>query len=382
MTNSMIEYRRFEIDADSTFGTATQSNHGSSPHVYHSLLATAQDSFSISDGQSPQLSQGVLFTSDLARAGSSSDWLQQRTSVANGPSLIFSSPSQYNPGPNHYPHTAAQTQMTRYDAHQEPYEGGDGNRQHGPFNTEDQMSTELYGNRFPNTSVTQPYNSLGQPQAHAFSQPDSGTLSRHSSNDGTPTATCSDVKDMVPNIFNSTNERLFSIGSSGFQLPNNDMQPFPDVETTNSYHSPETDCSSVILPFPEPTNNRLQVSNIGAPRSRRSTTSHYGTLENATQRLSLRRSSSTRLSNSRSPIAQAHLQPRPQNNVSEGTENGSFVKGEYPLLRKGRGKRTGPLGEGKRKDATRRRNERTVCIGCKLAKVTVSLQELGLHLFI
>lgn len=371
MTNSMINYRRFEIDADNTFGTPTQPNHRSSPHVYHDLLATAQDSFSISNGQSPQLSPGLLFTSGLGRAGSSSDWLQQQTSVANNASLIFSSSSQYNPGLNHYPHSAAPTQMTGYDAPQKPYEGGDGSCQHGPFNTEDKMPTKLYGNRFPNISVTQPYNSMGQPHAHAFSQPDSGTLSRHSSN-STPVATCSDVKDMAPDIFSSANEGLYSTGSAEFELPS-DMQPFPNLETSNSYHSPETDSSSFTLPFFEPTNNRHQASSTRAPRSRRATTSHHGTLESNIRRLSLRRSSSTRLSNSRSPITQAHLQPKPQKNVSEGTENGSFVKHEYHLPRKGRGRRTKPLEEGKRKAATKRRNERTVCIGCKLAKVMVSL---------
>lgn len=372
MTNSMIKYSRFEIDADKTFGTPTQSNHRSSPHLYHGLLATTQDSFPISNAQSPQLSPGLLFTSGLGRAGSSSDWLQQQTSVANNASLIFSSSSRYNPGPNHYPHSAAQTQMTGYDAPQKPYEGGDGNCQHGPFNTEDQMSTELYGNRFPNISVTQPYNPLGQLHAQTLSQPDSGSLSRHSSNDSTPTATYSDVRDMAPDIFHSTNEGLYINGSSEFQLPN-DMQPFPDLETSNSYHSPETDSSSFTLPFPEPTDSRHQVPSTRAPRSRRSTTSHHSTLENNIQRLSLRRSSSTRLSNSRSPITQAHLQPKPQKIVSEGTENGSFVKREYHLPRKGRGRRTKPLEEGKRKAATKRRNERTVCIGCKLAKVMVSL---------
>ncbi|KAK1240160.1 hypothetical protein MKX08_007602 [Trichoderma sp. CBMAI-0020] len=48
---------------------------------------------------------------------------------------------------------------------------------------------------------------------------------------------------------------------------------------------------------------------------------------------------------------------------SMGTMNGTSVP------KKGRGRRTHPLEEGKRKAATRRRNERSVCIGCKLAKV-------------
>lgn len=342
--------------------------------MYPGLLATARDSFPISNGQSPQLSPGLSFAPGLGRAGSSSDWPQQQTSAANNDSLIFSSSSQYNPGLNHYPHSAAQSQMAVYDTPQQPHERGDGECQHGPY-SEDQLSTQLFGNRFSNIPVTQSYNSLGQPHAYTFSQSDSGTRSGHSSNGSTPIATCPGVKDMVPDMFNSANdatEILYSLGSSGFHLPS-DMQPSPNLETSNSYHSPGTDSSSFTLPFFEPTNNQHQVLSTRASRSRRFTTSHHGALENTIQHLSLRRSSSTIPFNRRSPITQAHLQPKPEKSVAEGTEKSSFFKNEIHLPRKGRGRRTKPLEDGKRRAATKRRNERTVCIGCKLAKVMVSL---------
>jgi hypothetical protein len=340
--------------------------------MYSGLLATAQDSFPISNGQSPQLSPELPFAPGLGRAGSSSDWLPQQTSAANNDSLILSSSSpRYNPGQNHYSHSAAQTQMTVYDTPQQPYERGDGEYQHGSLYPEDQFSTQQFGNRFPNISVTRPYGSSGQPQAYTFSQPDSRTRSGHSSNGSTPTATCSGVKDMVPDMFNSANDTrasLYSVGSSGFLL-SSDIQPSLSLETSNSYYSPETDTVSSF----ELTENELLFLNTRSLSNRRFTDSHHDTLENTIQHLSLHRSSSTGPSNRRSPIAQANLQPKPKKSVAEVTGRSSLVKNEYHIPRKGRGKRTRPLEEGKRKDATRRRNERTVCIGCKLAKVMVSL---------
>ncbi|KAK1238969.1 hypothetical protein MKX08_006030 [Trichoderma sp. CBMAI-0020] len=381
-TSNMLEatpndasLRCFEVDADNTFGTPTQSNHRSSPHVYPDLLATAQDSFPISNGQSPQLSSGLSFTTGLGRAGSTPDWLPPQPSAANNDSLIFSSSGQYNPGLNHYPHSAAQTQMTVYDTPQQPHERGDGECQRGPY-SEDQFPTQLFENRFSNIPVTQSYNYLGQPHAYTFSQPDSGTRSGHSSNGSTPIATCPGVKDMVPGMYNSANdapEDLYSVGSSRFHLPS-DMQLSQNLETSNSYHSPETDFT--LSPF-EPTSIQHQVPSRRASRGRRFTTSHHGTLETNIQRLSLRRSSSTKPSNRHSPIAQAHLQPKPRKIIAEGTERSPFSLQDTPLPRKGRGRRTKPLEEGKRKAATRRRNERTVCIGCKLAKVMCEGREHG-----
>lgn len=340
--------------------------------MYPGLLATAQDCFPISNGQSPQLSPELSFAPGPGRAGSCSDWPPQQTNAANNDSLIFSSSSQrYNPGQNHYPHSAARTRMTIYDTPQQSFERGDGECRHGSLYSEDQLSTQLFGNRFPNISATQPYGSPGQPQAYTFSQPDSRTRSGHSSNGSTPTATRAGVTDMVPDIFNSANDThtsLYSGGSSGFHF-SNDIQPPLNLETSNSYYSPDTDTVSSF----ELTENECLVSNSRSLSSPRLTDSHNDTLENNIQHLSLHRSSSTGPYNRRSPIAQAHLQPKPEKSVAEGTERNSLVKNEYHLPRKNRGRRTRPLEERKRMNATRRRNERTVCIGCKLAKVMVSL---------
>jgi hypothetical protein len=368
----MIKYRRFEVDANNTRGTPTQSTHISSPQMYSGLRATAQDPLPISNGQNPQLSPEHSFLPGLGRPGPASDWLQQDISAANSDSLIFSSSSQsHNPSQNHYPHSAAQPRLTAYDVPQQPYEGGDGDCQHGPSYSEDQSSTQLFENHFPNIPVTHSYDSLDQPHAYAFGQAGSGTLSGHSSNGSTPTAARSGVKDIVPDMFNSANDAhqvLYSVGSSGFHL---DMQPSPSLETSNGYHSPGTDSSSFTLPYYEPTDNL--VSSTVASRSRRFTTSHHVTFDNTAQHLPLRRSSSTRPSNRYSPIAQPPLQPKPEKKVAaEGTQRNGFFGHEVHIPRKGRGRRTKPLEEGKRKNATKRRNERTVCIGCKLAKVMVS----------
>ncbi|PNP38356.1 hypothetical protein TGAMA5MH_09714 [Trichoderma gamsii] len=376
MTANDPSLRCFEADADNTFGTSTQSNQRSSPHMYPGLLATAQDCFPISNGQSPQLSPELSFAPGPGRAGSCSDWPPQQTNAANNDSLIFSSSSQrYNPGQNHYPHSAARTRMTIYDTPQQSFERGDGECRHGSLYSEDQLSTQLFGNRFPNISATQPYGSPGQPQAYTFSQPDSRTRSGHSSNGSTPTATRAGVTDMVPDIFNSANDThtsLYSGGSSGFHF-SNDIQPPLNLETSNSYYSPDTDTVSSF----ELTENECLVSNSRSLSSPRLTDSHNDTLENNIQHLSLHRSSSTGPYNRRSPIAQAHLQPKPEKSVAEGTERNSLVKNEYHLPRKNRGRRTRPLEERKRMNATRRRNERTVCIGCKLAKVMCEGREHG-----
>lgn len=341
-----------------------------------SLCATAQGSLPIRNAQSPQLSPELSFPPGLGRTGSSSDWFQQQTSAANNDSLTFSSDTQsYNPGQNHYSHSAVPTQMTVYDVPQQPYERGDGECQHGPLYSRDQLPAQLFENDFSSIPVTLlPYNSSSQPQASSPSQPDTGIRSEHSSNGSTPTATYSGIKDMIPDIFGSADGAhnvLYSGGSSGFCLPG-DMQSSPSLETSNSYHSPETDSGLTLSSF-ELADNQYQVSNTGASHSHRFTTSHHGASENTTRHLSLRRSPSTRPSNRGSSLGQAHLQPKPQKNVAEGTQkNGTFGR-EIDMPRKGRGKRTKPLEEVKRKAATRRRNERTVCIGCKLAKVSVSL---------
>lgn len=236
------------------------------------------------------------------------------------------------------------------------------------------MPAQLFGNGFPNVHINPPYNHLGQPQASSLSRSDSGTRSGHSSNGSTPIVTCSGVEDMVPDILNSANdarEILYSVGSSGFRLPN-DIQPSPNFETSNSYHSPKTE-SSFTLPSFEPIdiNHRgLSTKSLHKPRL---AASHHGTSENTIRHRLPHQSPSTRSSNRRPSVGQPPLKPKPQQNAAEGTQKKSFIGREVTMPRKGRGRRTKPLEDKKRKAATKRRNERTVCIGCKTAKVIVSL---------
>ncbi|KAL6903143.1 hypothetical protein GGI43DRAFT_382417 [Trichoderma evansii] len=399
--NNMLEatpddasYGCFAAEADDAFGTSTQSNRRSPPQIIQpSFCATFQGSLMVGNGHSPQPSPEPSFTSGLGRTESPSDWPQQQTSAANNDSLIFSSPiERYNPGQNHRPHSAVQTQMTVYDAPQLPYERGDDELQHGfqysdkrhdPLYSEDPIPAQLFRNGFPNIPINLPYNHLGQPQASSIGQPNSRTRSGHSSNGSTPIVTCSGVEDMVPDILNSANdarEVLYSVGSSGFCL-SNDIQPSSNFETSNfetsnSYHSPKTESSFTHSSF-EPTDNHDRVSSTKSLRNRHPAASHHSTFENTIQHLPLQRSLSARSFNRRSSIGQTPLQPKPQQNVTEGTRKKSFIGREVTMPRKGRGRRTKPLEDKKRKAATKRRNERTVCIGCKLAKVICEGREHG-----
>lgn len=69
---------------------------------------------------------------------------------------------------------------------------------------------------------------------------------------------------------------------------------------------------------------------------------------------------------------QVPLLPRPRPHLVTDRDNIHMINGK-PIPKEPRGKRTGPL-RGGRQLATKRRNERTVCIGCKMAKVMVRLK--------
>ncbi|KAL7921011.1 hypothetical protein ACQKWADRAFT_321719 [Trichoderma austrokoningii] len=364
-------YRRFEADIDSALETPTQSHHRSCPLAHPGPYATTLDSLPISHEQSLQLPPELSYAPGFGHTATPSDWLQHQTSVANDHSLIFSSSSHsHHPGQSHYP------QMAAYDAPLQLYERGDGQRQPGPSYPEDQFPHQPFEDGFQNIPATLPFNPLGQPQAYSFSQPDAGTHAGYCSNGSTPTATCSGIKDMVPDLLHSANiahEGRYSVGSSGFCLPASDGQLPPDLETTNSYYSPETDTLSLF----EPTDNKLQVPGAGGLRSRRYTASHHGTSRDTIQQLPPRRSLSTRPPNRRPSSSIAPLQPKPQKNVAGDAQRNGFSLSDIFMPRKGRGKRTKPLDDGKREAATRRRNERTVCIGCKSAKVVCEGREHG-----
>ncbi|KAM0259634.1 hypothetical protein ACHAQJ_003213 [Trichoderma viride] len=179
------------------------------------------------------------------------------------------------------------------------------------------------------------------------------------------------MHDIVPDmsILNSSGV-LYSVGNAA--LFPNDMQSSAILEENQSYTSSDTASSVVTLPYLENT----RVSSASTPRSRRLTASPLAALESPGS-LPLDQSSSTGSSKRRSSNVQALLLPRPDQNVAEGTQRNSLIKRGRRLPRKPRGKRTKPLEEDKRQAATRRRNKRTVCIGCKMAKVTCEDREDG-----
>lgn len=376
----MIKSRCLATELDNALRTPTQLNNMNSHQTIHpNFHTTFQDSPMINNEQSPQPSPEPPFPPGLGRTDSSSDWSLQQTSAANNDSLIFSSPiPRYNPGQNHHPHSTVQTQVVVYDTHQLPYEHGDHEGQHGfqspderhvPSYPEDPSLAQLFRTGFPSIAGTLPYNHLGQLPVSSLGQSGLETCPGHSSNGSTPTATCSGVKEVVPDILNSPNDAhdiLYSVGSSGFHL-SNDVQQSSNFESSSGYHSPETDASSLTLSSFEPTDNLHLISS--ASRNRHSATSHHDPFENTP----LHRPLSARTSDRRSSIGKAPIQPKPQRNVAEGTQKNVFVGREINMPRKGRGRRTKPLEDAKRKAATKRRNERTVCIGCKMAKVIVSL---------
>lgn len=264
-------------------------------------------------------------------------------------------------------------------------------------------SPELFvANSSSSVPVTQPCISPNQPHALSCNQPGPTVHSRHASQDSNPTVIISpsgDKDDPVPenSMINGPNYaqegflrtsnfftydpmdqtvRANIIGGAGFNLPVDlqfDLQSLPNLEA--SITSSETASSTTTFPSRmgrgRGKSKCLQVASIS---HRRRLSDSYSTLFGSLGSQSLDRTLSTGSSVRRNSSGQATLLPKPGPHTSGATDgSGASINGK-PIPKKPRGKRTGPLRDGRRELATKRRNERTVCIGCKMAKVMVSLE--------
>ncbi|KAL6800745.1 hypothetical protein GGI42DRAFT_343595 [Trichoderma sp. SZMC 28013] len=142
-----------------------------------------------------------------------------------------------------------------------------------------------------------------------------------------------------------------AIGSAEFSIQPGVWPPSPSVDPSTSYPSSEANSSTpsrVPDLFPQGTRGAHSKD----------------------------RSQNAGISKRRLSVGQVPLLPRPRpHGVADGG-GVSMIRGK-PIPKKPRGKRTGPLREGGRQLATKRRNERTVCIGCKMAKVMCEFPEGG-----
>ncbi|TFB01033.1 hypothetical protein CCMA1212_007416 [Trichoderma ghanense] len=266
----------------------------------------------------------------------------------------------------------------------------------------------------PGGSVTRHYLSSSLPRAFGYYQGSPEDHSGHGSQDGTPMVVISSPGDMdnmladfptlnSPNLVQGgsfPDPYLFpynamprpgragidATGSATFAL-SADLQSSPNVEgERGDCTSSETASSTATCPPAtgrgrgkgkgkakgKGKGNSLQVG--VALHRRRLSESHSAHLGSPGFQ-SLDRPSSHRSIRGRNPTEPASVsRSRPYtSNTTDGKDEGTeATKGTKP-----RGKRVGPLRDGNRELATKRRNDRTVCIGCKMAKVMCAGREDG-----
>ncbi|PTB72734.1 hypothetical protein M440DRAFT_1341330 [Trichoderma longibrachiatum ATCC 18648] len=175
-------------------------------------------------------------------------------------------------------------------------------------------------------------------------------------------------------------------GSAAFTL-SADLQSSSCIEATRGYYtSSETASTTATCP---PATGRvrgkgkgkakakakgkgLQITEI--PRRRRVSESHFDPFgspaSQSLDRSPIHGSFSRRNSSGFAMVSRSH--PYTSEAADGHGESTKAAKGPKP-----RGKRVGPLREGNRELATKRRNDRTVCIGCKMAKVMCAGREDG-----
>ncbi|KAM6484626.1 hypothetical protein HDV62DRAFT_379051 [Trichoderma sp. SZMC 28011] len=162
-----------------------------------------------------------------------------------------------------------------------------------------------------------------------------------------------------------------AIGSAGFSSQPSVWPPSPSVDPSTGYPSSETNSSTLSRDKGKGKRPRA-ASTTWSRRPSVPDLIPYGNRGAHTQD----RSQSAGISKRRLSTGQVPIRPRPQPHGVADRGGVSMTRGK-PIPKKPRGKRTGPLGEGGRQLATRRRNERTVCIGCKMAKVMCDGREDG-----
>ncbi|KAL7818615.1 hypothetical protein V8C26DRAFT_49047 [Trichoderma gracile] len=378
--------------------------------------------------------QLALDSSFHSSSGSSSDWAREQSGAAND-GVPGSSPllQGYNLGHSHQPqhdfqalmiasyaapqaqeHTSQDIELeSQYSDNYPPLHQG------LPFPGLLSASTspQLHVPESPPSgSVTGHYLSSSLPRAYGICHADPEGHSGHGSHDGAPTVVISSPGHMDNTLadgsmLNSSNYAQDGSFAGPFLLPYHalaqpgrgsieatgsatftlsaDLQSSSSAETARGYYT-SSETASTTATFPPATSRgrgkgkvktkgkvkgkSLQIA--GVPRRRRRVSeSRFVTPFGSPASQSLDRSPAQGFCGRRNSNGLG-MMSRPHPYTSEATqgngENTEPAKGAKP-----RGKRVGPLREDNRELATKRRNDRTVCIGCKMAKVMCAGREDG-----
>ncbi|KAL7947467.1 hypothetical protein V8C42DRAFT_287115 [Trichoderma barbatum] len=412
-TTNDTSYRSFAAAADGTYNNQPLSgNTSSSESTGANFPSTFQDLLHLSNRvRSPQPAPDFSsFPTIPSPVDAFSDWPQQQPGAANDDARPFSSSCQ-GPGLSrsylplfevqppmleHYPPPQAHehpSQRLQYD-----FQAVDKGHLHFPPRCLRSGSFSLPTSSRPYVDdgssiipARPPYLPPGQPDDLSYSP---SIHSGHSSQKGTSSIIFStgDMNDVASNmtmlptlnyaqgdLFGHPPNRLIhdatsqteikAIGSASFQT---DWKSSPSVSSLS--HSPSETNSSASWggkwkgkePQTPSTRQIRRLSDpyfppIGSPGSQ-----------------PLDQSQRAGRNVRRLSTGQVRILPRTRpNTLGVTTRSGVSTITGKPIPKKPRGKRTGPLGDGRRELATRRRNERTVCIGCKMAKVVCDGREDG-----
>ncbi|KAJ4858267.1 hypothetical protein T069G_06534 [Trichoderma breve] len=412
-----ISYGSFAAEADDTHKYPVTSGGTSSSEVVKPILPVAIHNSLLSNNvRNPQPALNSSFLGVPTPVDSSSDWPRQQPCAANNDDRAFSSSRQGSSlGRSHRPQHGTETHIlaqygppqghehTGRELHRDvPYHA----KKATPFYPENYLSDSLslpgssqtfVADGLSSIPVAQPSLSPGQlHHAVSYSQPSPSANSSYSSQEDALSVTMSDPtdrKDAVTNmsmldipeytqedVYGKSNHLMHdakpqtyiqAIGSAGFSSQPGVWQPSPSVDPSTGYPSSETNSST--LSRGKGKGKRPRTASMTRPHRPLDPDLYpYGNRGAHTQD----RSQNAGISKRRPSNGQVPLLPRPPPHGVADRGGVSMTSGK-PIPKKPRGKRTGPLREGGRQLATRRRNERTVCIGCKMAKVICEGREDG-----
>lgn len=405
--------RSFAGDADNASGMPAVRDNSPSQAMGSGLPPSFRDSLHV---QSPQPSLDASLSGAPSPAGSASDWLPQQPSPANGEGLAFSSSLQgHNPGYTHRPPLDMQADVTRLYVPPSTYAHKAQGFQLDPqyadaksvaafsgFSFSESLPSQgsqqlLVANDSSRALATQPYTSPGHTRSFSYSQPNPAVLSRQSSDDGTLTAGVAHTEGMEGlvsslSMLNSSNHSLGLPGPSHSYFQNDGTNAQAESSYIGAIGSAAFSLPHELQPVGEPCKTHHTWSDTGSsittPRSVADQGKHSGVPGTSDRR---RRSDPcpvppgnpepqprARLPRPRAPRRHATIRPRPPQSNAGTVVDRSRIRISLP--KKSRGKRTKPLEHAKRQLATKRRNERTVCIGCKMAKVMVSRRRVHMHM--
>ncbi|KAL7813906.1 hypothetical protein V8C44DRAFT_44470 [Trichoderma aethiopicum] len=427
-----ISCEGFMAAAEETFKSKEPSRGRSSSHA---LRPTFSHPYEISPHLDNSLrSQRLALDSSFhSSSGSSPDWASEQSGAANYDVPSFSPFAQgFNLGHSHQPQHDFNAQMmasyaapqaqkhmgqdieldSQYSDHYSPLHQGP--LFHGSLSAPGPPQLHLHDSS-PSGSAHRHYLPSSLPRAFGFNcQASQDDHSGHGSQDGAPTVVISSPGDMdnmltdvsmlnspnFPQGGSFTESFLFlsdamaqpgqggidATGSATFTLSAN-LQSSPTVEAKRGYYtSSETASTTATCP---PATGRVRGKGKGkakakakgkglkvteTPRRRRVSESHFDPFRSPASQ-SLDRSpihASFRRHNSSGFAMVSRSHPYTSEAADGDGESIEATKGPKP-----RGKRVGPLREGNRELATKRRNDRTVCIGCKMAKVMCAGREDG-----